>query len=91
MPTFLYFAAALISAFCSLAMLLMFVRAILSWFPGQGGTFERFVYACTEPLLFPVRKLFDLFDIRPNLPLDLSFTVTFVLLVIIDAMVTSIM
>ena len=71
-------------------MLFMFVRAILSWFPGQGGTFERFIYAVTEPLLLPVRKLFDLFDIRPDLPIDLSFTVTFLLLVIIDAIVTSI-
>ena len=90
MQTFLYFASALISAFCSRSMLFLFVRAILSWFPGQGGAFERFIYACTEPLLFPVRKLFDLFDIRPNLPIDLSFTVTFVLLVVIDTIVTSI-
>ena len=89
MQNLLYFATACISAFCSLAMLLIFVRAILSWFPGQGGAFERFVYAVTEPILFPVRKLFDLFDIRPNLPIDLSVTVTFLLLVIIDAIVTS--
>ncbi len=89
MQTLLYFVSACVSVFCSLAMLFMFVRAILSWFPGQGGTFERFIYAVTEPLLLPVRKLFDLFDIRPNLPIDLSFTVTFLLLVIIDAIVTS--
>jgi uncharacterized protein YggT (Ycf19 family) len=90
MQTFISFAASCVSAFCSIAMLFMFVRAILSWFPGQGGTFENFIYACTEPLLFPVRKLFDLFDIRPNLPLDLSFTVTFLLLVVIDTVVTAI-
>ena len=89
MQTFLYFAATCISAFCSLAMLLMVVRAIFSWFPGQGGGIERFVYACTEPLLYPVRKLFDLLGIRLNLPIDLSFTVTFVLLVVIDTIVTS--
>ena len=89
MQTSLNFVTMLISAFCSLSMLVLFVRAILSWFPGQGGTLERFIYACTEPLLMPVRKLFDLFDIRPNLPIDLSFTVTFVLLVIIDTFVTS--
>ena len=90
MQTLLYFVSACVSVFCSFAMLVMFVRAILSWFPGQGGTFERFIYAVTEPLLLPVRKLFDLFDIRPDLPIDLSFTVTFLLLVIIDAIVTSI-
>lgn len=90
MQTFISFAASCVSAFCSVAMLFMFIRAILSWFPGQGGSFERFIYACTEPLLLPVRKLFDLFDIRPNLPLDLSFTVTFLLLLIIDTIMTAI-
>jgi uncharacterized protein YggT (Ycf19 family) len=89
MQTFFYMAAILVSWFCSASMLLMVVRAIFSWFPGTGGQFEQFINACTEPLLFPVRKLFELFDIRPNLPLDLSFTVTFVLLVIIESMVTS--
>lgn len=89
MQTFLYFAASFISAFCSLAMLLLFVRAILSWFPGQGGGFERFIHTFTEPLLYPVRKLFDIFDIRLNLPIDLTVTVTFVLLVLIDCIVTS--
>ena len=89
MQTFIHFATSCVSAFCSIAMLLMIVRAILSWFPGQGGAFERFIYACTEPLLFPVRKLFDLFDIRPNLPIDISFTVTFVLLIIIESIAMS--
>ncbi|MBQ9745958.1 MAG: YggT family protein [Clostridia bacterium] len=89
METFLYFASSCISAFCSLALLMLFVRAVLSWFPGQGGTFERFVQAVTEPILYPVRRLFDIFDIRPNLPIDISFTVTVVLLVLIDTIVTS--
>ena len=90
MQTSVYFVTTCISFFCSLATTLMFIRAILSWFPGQGGTFERFIYACTEPLTIPVRKLFDLFDIRPNLPIDLSFTVTFLLLVLIETIVTAI-
>ena len=90
MQMFLYFAVSCISAFCSLAMLVLFISAILSWFPGQGGAFERFIRAVTEPLLWPVRRLFDLFDIKLNLPIDLSFTVTFLLLIIIEAMVTSI-
>ena len=89
MQTLLYFVAACVSVFCNLSMVVMVIRAILSWFPGQGGAFERFIYAVTEPLLLPVRKLFDLFDIRPNLPIDLSFTVTFLLLVIIDAILTT--
>jgi uncharacterized protein YggT (Ycf19 family) len=72
-----------ISAFCSVALLLLTVRAILSWFPGQGGSFADGIYTLTDPLLVPMRKIFELFDIRPNLPLDISFTATYALLVII--------
>ena len=89
MQTFLSFATTLVLAFCSISQILLLGRAILSWFPGQGGAVERFIYGCTEPLLIPVRKLFDLFDIRPNLPIDLSFTVTFVLLIIIESIAMS--
>ena len=77
------FISSLISAFCSIALLLLFVRALLSWFPGQGGSFADAIYGITEPILFPVRKIFDAFNIRSDLPLDISFTVTCVILVMI--------
>ena len=80
MATFIY---ALISAFCSISLLLLLIRAIFSWFPGQGGALADMIYTFTEPLLMPVRKLFDLLDIRPNIPIDISFTVTCALLVLI--------
>lgn len=88
MGTFFAIASSFISVFCTIALFLLLIRAIFSWFPGQGGAFEQVIYSFTEPLLIPVRKLFDLLNIRPNLPLDISFTVTCVLLVIIRMMVS---
>jgi uncharacterized protein YggT (Ycf19 family) len=87
MVTFLHIASAFISAFCNIALLL--VRAVLSWFPGQGGAFADFINAVTEPLLYPVRKIFDLFDIRLDLPIDISFSATCILLIMIRMFLSS--
>lgn len=72
-----------ISALCSAALLLLLIRAIFSWFPGQGGAFANAIYAVTEPILFPVRKLFSLLDIGFGSPLDIPFYITCVLLAVI--------
>lgn len=89
MVTFLHIASAFISAFCNIALLLLLVRAVLSWFPGQGGAFADFINAVTEPLLYPVRKIFDLFDIRLDLPIDISFSATCILLIMIRMFLSS--
>lgn len=89
MDTFFYIASAFITAFCNIALLLLLVRAVLSWFPGQSGTFADFINAVTEPLLYPVRKVFDLFDVRLDLPIDISFTVTCLLLIMIRMFLSS--
>ena len=89
MVTFLHIASAFISAFCNIALLLLLVRAVLSWFPGQGGAFADFINAVTEPLLYPVRKIFDLFDIRLDLPIDISFSATCLLLIMIRMFLSS--
>ena len=89
MFTFLHIASAFISAFCNIALLLLLVRAVLSWFPGQGGAFADFINAVTEPLLYPVRKIFDLFDIRLDLPIDISFSATCLLLIMIRMFLSS--
>ena len=58
----------------------MFIRAIISWFPVGEGKFSGFLYALTEPVIFPVRVLFDKLGIGTSLPLDIPFFVTFLLL-----------
>ncbi len=68
-----------------LSELLLLIRAIMSWFPGVGGRFSDIIYSLTEPLLYPVRKLFELFNVNFGaFPLDIPFLVTFILISVIQ-------
>lgn len=66
----------------------MFVRAILSWIPdSEEWAFTRFVAVLTEPLVIPVRALFNKMGWFQDMPVDISFLVTYILLSIITAIV----
>ena len=67
----------------SVFQLAMLIRAIMSWFPGDSNKFEIFLYAITEPLILPVRKLFARLNGFQELPIDVSFFVTYLLLSIV--------
>lgn len=58
----------------------MLLRAILSWFPTNSNKFENFLYAVTEPLIMPLRKLFQKLNWFQGLPIDLSFFFTYLIL-----------
>ncbi len=65
--------------------LFMFVRAILSWImPEEDNALIRFVNSVTEPVIYPVRTLLDRIEAVRNMPFDISFMVTFILLVILQ-------
>ncbi|MEA4824864.1 MAG: YggT family protein [Clostridiaceae bacterium] len=61
---------------------LLFLRAILSWFPLRADSpVIQFVTVTTEPLLMPVRML--LYRVFPGLrrfPFDISFIIVFILI-----------
>ena len=57
----------------------MLARAILSWFPDIGGKLLDVLYAITEPIIYPVRRL----GWFQGLPIDISFSVTFLLITIV--------
>ncbi len=63
--------------------LAMLVRAILSWFPMDDNKFTDFLYGITEPVIYPVRMLFEKMNWFQNLPIDISFMVTYLLLTIV--------
>ena len=65
----------------------MFVRAIMSWLPFGEGKFADFLYALTEPLILPIRLLFNKMGWGTNLPFDIPFFRTFVLLSFINMFV----
>ena len=58
----------------------MFIRAILSWIPSAEGKISQFFYALTEPVIYPVRAIFEKLDIGTSLPIDIPFFVTYLLL-----------
>ena len=65
----------------SAVQLCMLLRAVLSWFPIQDDNpVLRFVCLITEPLIVPIRALFDRLGWFQSSPLDISFFATFLLI-----------
>ena len=70
----------------SMLQLAMFARAILSWFPMEEGKISSFLHALTEPVILPVRALFHKMGWGENLPIDIPFFVTFIILSIVSGL-----
>jgi YggT family protein len=65
--------------------LLMFARAITSWIMmDEDNTFIRFVNIVTEPIIMPIRKLIEKVEFLRNMPIDISFFIAFLVLVILQ-------
>jgi YggT family protein len=66
-------------------IVILLLRAVFSWFPPPSGgmaTFYRILMDLTEPVLAPLRRM-----IPPAGMFDLSFTVLFVVLIILRGVV----
>ena len=61
----------------------MLLRAIFSWFPMVENKFTDFLYAVTEPFIYPVRMLYQKMNWFTSLPIDMSFFVTYIILSIL--------
>ena len=65
----------------------MLIRAVLSWFPlRDDNPLQRFVCMVTEPLIAPIRALFDRMGWFRNFPLDMSFFAAFLLISAVSGM-----
>ncbi len=63
---------------------LLFIRAILSWFPNMSNTrFAEFLYTVTEWVVSPFRALFDSFGWGRGTPIDLPYFTAFIVVSII--------
>ncbi len=62
----------------------MFFRAILSWFMPEENGLTYFLALLTEPFIAPVRFVLSRFRFAQELPFDISFMVTFLLLFLIE-------
>ncbi len=66
--------------------LLMLLRALLSWFIVEDGNpLMSVLYAVTEPFIAPVRALCDRFGWFADSPMDIPFTLTFLIIVILNS------
>lgn len=81
---------AVICTVLSLALLILLVRAVMSWFPlapgGTAATIYGFLFRITEPFLAPVRSLLPPLQMG-GVGLDLSFMIVFFLLIILRGFV----
>lgn len=66
----------------------MLIRAVTSWIPGLGGAWLDMVYMITEPVVAPVRAFFELFPVFRNSPIDFSFLISFMLLNIVEELLS---
>ena len=67
--------------------LAMLARAVLSWFPVENRIVD-FLYTVTEPFIYPVRILFERMNWFQNLPIDISFMVSYLLISLIVALIS---
>ena len=83
MQGILYLLIASVRLILSAWYVLFIISAVLSWLPDIDNAFTDFVFSVTEPVLAPIRDLFDRLGVSSALPIDLSFLVVMILLSIV--------
>ena len=64
--------------------ILMFIRAIFSWFPTESpGKLQLVIHHMTEPFIVPVRKFLWRMGWFQGMPIDMSFMVTYLILMVL--------
>jgi len=62
---------------------LMFGRALMSWLAqDEDNKIYRFLFAATEPFVYPIRKLLSKFEFFNNMPIDMSFMAAIIVLMV---------
>lgn len=76
-----------VQALVSVVELCFLLRAILSWLPlSDNNPLITFTAMVTEPVIMPVRALFDRFGWFRDFPLDMPFFVAFILLNVVSSL-----
>ena len=86
----IYIVAGLGSALLSILEIAMVLRAVLSWIPPIAeSAFYGFVCMVTEPVVAPIRALFDRLGWFANSPIDFSFMIAFFLVMIVNGLLST--
>ena len=87
METLFYLAASFIAAALDILSLAMLLRVIFSLLDRTGESKFSIFRACiTEPFIIPVRFLLVKFNLLQNSPIDWSFTISYVILMVVRMM-----
>ena len=91
MRLLVYIIFAVLNGAIEIVTILMFIRAILSWFPvvDRSSKIMSFIYMVTEAVISPVRRFLDRFDSLKSFPIDISFLATYLILHLIQIMLGS--
>lgn len=74
-------------ALLSVLDIAMFARAILSWIDPMGdGPLSSFLYAITEPIILPFRKLFEKMNWFAGSPIDMAFLFAMFAIVLLQSL-----
>ena len=80
-----YFFKQFILIFLDVISFAFFLRAILSWFDPMGEwRLSGLLYALTEPITVPVRALCERMNWFVGIPVDIPFSLTWLLLLILQ-------
>ena len=83
MQIFLYIIAATVGILLRVIYIAMFIEAILSWFLTEDHPVMALLLLVTAPIVLPVRALLSRIPALQRIPIDLSFLVAFLLLVLV--------
>lgn len=73
------------SALVTVIELCFLVRAVLSWLPiADDNVILAFVMMVTEPIVAPIRMLFEKLGWFQNMPIDISFLVAYFVLIAVS-------
>ena len=85
MDLFMTLLGGTVQALLAILQLCMLVRAVLSWFPiREDNPILLFTHMVTEPIVMPIRALFERTGWFRNLPIDISFFVAYLLLSMLE-------
>ncbi len=89
MPEPIYVLVNFVLIFIEVITFAMLIRAVLSWFTDGSGKFTQFLYVLTEPAIMPIRKLLVKMNWLQNSPIDFSFMLTYLALMIIQLILSA--
>ena len=82
-----------VTYFFNIVFILILARVLMSWFPkAHGNQFVRLLYSLTEPILAPIRSLLRKTPLGgPGMMIDFSPVIAFLLLNIVQSLISNIL